>query len=69
MSNPGQDCWEGCSRSGGKCDFCGPDGFCCSKKPRLDENGDCPSDIVKQLATELVGSGHQCIAPTNTGKH
>jgi len=66
------DCWNECSESGGKCDFCGkPAGYCCSPtKPTL--NGDCPSNIVEQLTSEFQGDGrHQCImqfAP-NTGKY
>jgi len=61
------DCWYECANSGGKCDFCGSDGYCCSPT-KLDLNGDCPSDVAQNLATEFLGDGHQCIAP-NTGKY
>ena len=65
---PGTDCWNRCSSSGGKCDFCGAEGYCCSAT-KLAINGDCPNDIVEQLTFEFAaGGGHQCIAPINS-KH
>ena len=65
VSDPGTDCWYSCSGRGGKCDFCGLEGYCCSAT-KLTVNGDCPTDIVQQLKTEFAaGGGHQCIAPNN----
>jgi len=61
------DCWFECNGKGGKCDFCGPAGYCCSPT-KLTINGDCPTDAVQELATEFQDEGHQCIAPKNNCK-
>jgi len=67
VSDPGTDCWYQCFGAPGKCDFCGPEGYCCSAT-KLDINGDCPNDIVDELTDQFAaGGGHQCIAPV--GKH
>ena len=29
LKNGGKDCWNGCNKKQGKCDWCGADGFCC----------------------------------------
>ena len=29
LENSGEDCWNGCNYQGGKCDWCGIDGWCC----------------------------------------
>ena len=31
MNNPGEDCWGRCHEKEGKCEWCGPDGYCCKK--------------------------------------
>jgi len=54
------DCWGNCNDQGGKCDFCGNNGYCCSPT-KLDLNGDCPADIVQSLKNKFSGSIHQCI--------
>ena len=63
----GGNCWYECSGSGGKCDFCGPNGYCCSPT-QLSINGDCPNDIVRRYESAFQGNGHECIAPVN-GNH
>ena len=31
MENAGRDCWNGCKKQQGKCEWCGFDGYCCRK--------------------------------------
>ena len=31
LKNQGKDCWTGCNRTQGMCDWCGFDGWCCRK--------------------------------------
>ena len=29
LANDGVDCWQGCNKKQGKCDWCGTEGWCC----------------------------------------
>ena len=31
LKNGGEDCWDECNSQGGKCAWCGTDGWCCRK--------------------------------------
>jgi len=31
LKNGDKDCWNGCNKKEGKCNWCGPDGWCCRK--------------------------------------
>ena len=31
LENAGRDCWNGCKKQQGKCEWCGFDGYCCRK--------------------------------------
>ena len=50
LENSGKDCWTGCGKKQGKCDFCGTKGYCCKKGTK--GNG-CDGTIG--------GSGHRCV--------
>merc|ERR1712048_116762 len=51
--NSGEDCWYKCGKKGGRCDVCGPLGYCC-------RNGwsDCPA----KMAALVHGSHHSCVS-------
>ena len=58
------NCWSGCKRRGGNCEWCGQNGYCCSgTKHHL--NGDCPSDGVTYIGTQTSRKSHLCVANLN----
>merc|ERR1711935_1265268 len=59
LENGGKDCWNGCNKKQGKCDWCGADGFCCR---------------MGWIGNECDGSfggayGHQCVLNTSPNDH
>jgi len=58
LENGGKDCWSGCSKTQGKCDWCGADGWCCRK-----------NWIGNGCDGKIGGNwGHQCVLkPTDAG--
>ena len=32
LNNMGKDCWGKCYQSQGPCSWCGPEGYCCTRK-------------------------------------
>merc|ERR1719464_445296 len=51
LKNGGKDCWNGCNKQQGKCDWCGVDGWCC--RQNWIGNG-CDGAIGGK-------NGHQCV--------
>ena len=52
LRNAGKDCWRGCGRQQGPCDWCGS-GFCC-RKGWWDKRNGCDGSIGED------GKGHVC---------
>ena len=42
------DCWYDCGSKGGKCDWCGTVGYCCSSQ-KDDINGDCTVEMQNAI--------------------
>lgn len=58
------DCWGKCGRKGGKCSFCGKNGYCCSGQNHWNRkgpsfNGDCPQTAIKSIHAKW----HVCAVP------
>ena len=61
-----KDCWVPCKYKGGKCVWCGENGYCCSADAtKRNLNGDCPLDSVIYIATKTKLSMHLCVAQRN----
>jgi len=56
----GEDCWPKCGGKGGRCNACGPLGYCCRKGYT-----DCPAKMASILAH---GSHHSCVSCHRKGK-
>ena len=51
IANKGKDCWKGCKKTQGKCEWCGTEGWCC----RLGRQGNgCDGSMGAK------GMGHVC---------
>jgi len=55
------NCWDECNGGGGKCEWCGQNGYCCSVTS-LQLNKDCPSDGVTYIGTQTSATNHLCVA-------
>ena len=54
-------CWSVCGSKGGKCEFCGENGYCCTvDQSKQEQNGDCPAGALNELSY-LSGTGHRCV--------
>ena len=53
LQNAGKDCWNGCKKEQGKCDWCGADGWCCRK-----------GWVGNGCDGNIGGGGHQCVLNT-----
>ena len=54
LAHSGEDCWIACNEQGGKCDWCGSEGWCCRK------------DWVGNGCDGLFGgSFHMCVLKPN----
>ena len=58
------NCWSRCKGRGGKCEWCGLNGYCCSGT-KLHANGDCPLDGVTYIGTQTSRGIHLCVANLN----
>ena len=50
LQHAGEDCWRGCNKVEGKCDWCGSDGWCCRqeyKSYRIDEGVSFTKNIIR----------------------
>ena len=57
IANKGKDCWKGCEKTQGRCEWCGTEGWCC----RLGWEGNgCDGSMGAE------GMGHVC---TGKGNH
>ena len=54
IQHEGEDCWTGCERQQGPCDWCGKDGMCCRKGQDYVGNG-CDGCLGED------GKGHVCV--------
>ena len=63
-----RDCWAKCGAIkgfAGKCDYCGPQGYCCN----ADGRGQCPGQMSTLLAVQGI-RGNRCVVPATTmGDH
>ena len=56
IENEGKDCWKGCKKTQGECEWCGTDGWCC----RLGWEGNgCDGSMGAS------GMGHVCTSKGN----
>ena len=49
-------CWHRCGQKGGKCSYCGENGYCC-RNTHHPWNGDCPAEAIEITRTY----GHDCV--------
>ena len=54
-----ENCWEQCEKKGGRCPFCGENGFCCRGERHPTWNGNCPIQSLRVARTDE----HDCVAP------
>ena len=59
----GTDCFGHCDRLGGKCDWCGSNGYCCSHT-KYQWNGDCTESMLIAIRESeyAYNDGHMCVA-------
>ena len=59
----GTDCFGHCDREGGKCAWCGSNGYCCSHT-KYQWNGDCTESMLIAIRESeyAYNDGHMCVA-------
>ena len=58
----GENCWNTCDAHGGKCDWCGENGYCCSGY-KHSQNGDCTEEMEMAIRNSIYGAAdiHMCV--------
>ena len=53
-----EECWEQCHEKGGRCSFCGENGYCCRRQNHSTWNGNCPLRGILTAAKDK----HVCVS-------